>query len=209
MTPAMPVTPDGVGEEQIFAGDGPAFDDAAHEITGLSCGQLDDLIVLGKCDTSSDRDKGLELEPPWKDGRAARAVLRTALPPPGPVASAAAPRPGGQTSTDAAVDAVPTTPPSCCRANVTNGGKAGVNAAGLRPSVPGSSGAALSPQRRLKKSSETVVNAPGLGPSVMFGSLMQRGCNKQPMAGVDMAGIGTGVLVTSQWLERLRHQYVG
>ena len=53
-TPATPATPDGVGEERVFSGERPAFDDAAHEITGLSCSKLDDLVVLGKYDISLD-----------------------------------------------------------------------------------------------------------------------------------------------------------
>ena len=79
---------------------------------------------------------------------------------------------------DAAGDAVPTAPPSCYKATVTNGGKTGVNMAVLRTSVPGSSGAALPPQRGSKKSSETVVNAHDLRPSVLGSSLMQYGCDK-------------------------------
>lgn len=43
-----PSTPDSADEEQMFAGEGPVFNDTTHELTGLSCGQLDDPIVLGK-----------------------------------------------------------------------------------------------------------------------------------------------------------------
>ena len=80
---------------------------------------------------------------------------------------------------------------------MTNGGKTGVNTDGLRPGVPSSSGVALPLQRGLKKRVENVVNTAGLGPRVIFGSLLQRECNKQLMAGVKVSGIGSGVLVSS------------
>ena len=56
-------TPPATAPEGV-TGDGPAFNDAAHKINGLSCVQLNNLIVPGKRNTSSDQDEGFELESP-------------------------------------------------------------------------------------------------------------------------------------------------
>ena len=89
-TPATPITPDGNGKERMFASDWMRFNNAAHEITGLSCSQLDDFIAMGERDASPDWDKGLKLKPPGDDGQAVRAALGAASPLPGPAASGAA-----------------------------------------------------------------------------------------------------------------------
>ena len=112
-------------------GDGPAVDYAAHEITGLSCGQLDNPIALDKREASSDQNEG---QRPGRQGHA-QSGATNAL----PYGQQRRRQPRGQTLADAAVDAVPTAPPSRSRADATNGSKTGVVTASLRLGVLDSS----------------------------------------------------------------------